>query len=162
MPLALREMDSASWAAARASEAAIFEDCTCFNKSRVSHERERERERERKVLYLNAHLGVLAGGLGASVLLVGATTLAAAVIEDGDHGGTARLKKYRERSERERGTIRSAIYYMSRVDVLHVWDGCSAFEGKSVCSHVCVSIRMCLYVQCLYGQRKACLAIGCY
>ena len=40
---------------------------------------------------LDAHLVVLAVGLGAGVLLVGATTLAATVIEDGDHGGAARL-----------------------------------------------------------------------
>ena len=38
---------------------------------------------------LDAHLVVNAAGLGASVLLVGATTVAAAVIEDGDDGGAA-------------------------------------------------------------------------
>ena len=40
---------------------------------------------------LDAHLIVLVVGRSALVLLVGATTHAAAVIEDGDHGGAARL-----------------------------------------------------------------------
>ena len=40
---------------------------------------------------LDAHLVVLAAGLGASVLLVGAATVAAAVVHDEDHGGTAGL-----------------------------------------------------------------------
>ena len=37
------------------------------------------------------HFVVLAVGLGTSVLLVGAATVAASVIEDGNHGGTTRL-----------------------------------------------------------------------
>jgi len=44
-------------------------------------------------LHLDAHLIVLVVRLGAGVLRVGATTLAAAVVEDGDHGGAARLEE---------------------------------------------------------------------
>ena len=42
-------------------------------------------------LHLDKHLVVLARGLGAGVLLVGAATLATTVVKDRDHGGAARL-----------------------------------------------------------------------
>jgi len=42
-------------------------------------------------LDFDAHLVILAVGLGAGVLLVGSAAAAAAVVEDGDDGGLARL-----------------------------------------------------------------------
>lgn len=56
-----------------------------------------------RVLHLDAHLIVLVLGGRAGILLVGAATLAATVVEDGDHGSAAGL----ERSARVRTRKRS-------------------------------------------------------
>ena len=48
---------------------------------------------------LDAHLVVRVVGLCTGVLLVGATTHAAAVIKDGDHGGAARLSRSRAQNK---------------------------------------------------------------
>lgn len=51
--------------------------------------------RDDGVLHLDAHLVVLIVGGRTGVLLVGTTTLAATVIEDGDHRSAARLQEVR-------------------------------------------------------------------
>ena len=130
MPLALKEMDSASALAAADSDAAILAEDTCIRRSvvrrlaragrghrrdprdRVRHARDRISKRPRQGLgefqgatrhsiNLDAHLVVLVAGLGTLVLVVGAAALAAAVVHDEDHCSAQEWGKCNRRHRRK-------------------------------------------------------------
>jgi len=67
--------------------------------------------RDDRVLHLDAHLIVLVVGGRAGILLVGAATLAATVVEDGDHGSAAGLE-ISARSEPATDEVRDVLLHL--------------------------------------------------